>query len=227
MQIVSVSRRGRRGKAGWPSTSRTRGRGFPPENRERIFDAFFTTKPVGEGTGLGLSICHGIVKGFGGEILVESTVGKGSRFTVVLPATEARAVEPTVSDSAPPSTAPRTILVLDDEPAVGRLISGFLGKTHRIVSVSKAREGLALLTSGSIPIDLILCDLMMPEMSGIDFFRELSEVSPELCAKTIFMTGGAFTPKARAFLHTNKNPCLEKPFDVKTCRDTVERALRA
>jgi PAS domain S-box-containing protein len=203
------------------------GTGIAPEIRHRIFDAFFTTKPVGEGTGLGLAICHAIVHGFGGEIHVESTVGKGTLFTVTLPTTDAPSFHVSDPQSLPKTVGPRRLLVIDDEPSLLQMITRTFAPLHTIVSANSGRDGLAKITHGSPPFDLVLCDLMMPGMSGIDFYNELIRVAPDLRAKTVFMTGGAFSQRAREFLEQTKCLCIEKPFEVRELREAVDGWLRS
>jgi PAS domain S-box-containing protein len=200
------------------------GVGIAPQHLERIFDPFFTTKAVGEGTGLGLSICHATVRAFGGAISVASKVGRGTTFTVRLrPATSK-----TAAASCPPPASPRgdrgRVLVVDDEICVGRSLERLLGKQCDVVVEHRAREALARLSRAE-SFDVILCDLMMPEMSGIDFFERATERDPAHGDRFVFMTGGAFTPKARAFLESVPNERVEKPFDIPKLRELIGRRL--
>ena len=204
------------------------GGGISPEVLPRIFDPFFTTKPVGVGTGLGLSICHGIVSGLGGEILVESTVGRGTTFKVLLDAAPPRA-EADVTATAPAAAravAQRgRILVVDDEPLVARALLRILAPHHDVVTRTSAREALADVQGGSEPFDLLLCDLMMPDMTGMELHARVREVAPALADRTVFLTGGAFTPSAREFLARVPNPRIEKPFEPDALRALVARVL--
>jgi CheY-like chemotaxis protein/anti-sigma regulatory factor (Ser/Thr protein kinase) len=189
------------------------GSGIDPDVMKRLFTPFVTTKPVGVGTGLGLSICHRIVTSFGGEISVESKVGKGTRFRVTLPF--AREPLATTTRAAPASSAARRrgrILVVDDEPLVAKVVSRSLAANHEVIGLERSTEALALVRGGE-RFDVILCDLMMPEMSGIDFYKALYEFAPEQAGVVVFLTGGAFTPRARRFLDEVPNRWLEKPFD--------------
>jgi PAS domain S-box-containing protein len=206
------------------------GQGIPPEVLPRIFDPFFTTKPVGVGTGLGLSICHGIVAALGGDISVESAVGKGSTFRVHLPPLDSpRAAPPPAVGEAPQAAAPPArrgrILVVDDEPLVGRAVSRTLASSHEVVVLTSALAALERLTSPDETFDAVLCDLMMPEMTGMELYARLVAAAPALAARTIFLTGGAFTGPARAFLDGVPNACLEKPFEPGALRDTLARVL--
>ncbi|WNG34107.1 response regulator [Archangium violaceum] len=191
------------------------GRGIPPELRERIFEPFFTTKPVGVGTGLGLAICRRLVTEMGGELCVESEPGRGSVFLLRLPTTEGVAEHsPRVTDEPLPQ---RRVLVLDDEVIVGRAVQRLLGAHCEVSVLSRGAEALALVASGR-RFDIILSDLMMPEMSGPRFHEELSRLAPEQAQRVIFMTGGAFTEQSQAFLANNGLPCIDKPIDAQRLR---------
>ena len=202
---------------------RDTGAGIPAHIMKQIFDPFFTTKDVGEGTGLGLAISRNIVEGLGGEITVESKEGHGACFRVLLPpASRKQPSEATVVERVTPATVRRTsVLVVDDEPAVGSTLARVL-RAHDVVVVTNAREALELITSGR-EFDVILSDLMMPTMSGMDLYEALLQRAPASVERMVFMTGGAFTPAARAFLARVPNPRLEKPFDVSHVRAVVEK----
>lgn len=202
------------------------GSGIAPENLTRIFDAFFTTKPVGVGTGLGLSICHRIVSNLGGELQVESELGKGSTFRVVLPATtEEVVVRPKPSKPTDAAGRRGRVLVVDDEPMIATAIGRTLALDHDVVLTSAAKEALSRVTSGEC-FDVIMCDLMMPQMTGMDLYHELSRKAPEQAARMVFLTGGAFTVEARAFLDEVMNQRLEKPFDTRQLLALVNERVR-
>jgi PAS domain S-box-containing protein len=188
------------------------GSGMPPEVIRRLFTPFFTTKPAGVGTGLGLSICHRIVASFGGEIEVESAVGVGSTFRVLLPASQGEfAVSPPIVEVEPPLRRAH-VLVVDDEAVVAGIVKEVLETEHEVTAVTDAREALRLVAAGN-RYDVILCDLMMPSMSGMDLHAELSRADSGLAERMVFVTGGAFTPATRAFLERVRNEHIEKPFD--------------
>jgi len=225
------------------------GAGIAPDVLPRIFDPFFTTRAVGKGTGLGLAIVHGIVTELGGEIGVRSEPGGGSIFTVLLPpARPAAAGGEEAGPGAGPAEVPAAaspragsaaadspgaalnpagadVLVIDDEPMVGRAITRMLVPPHRVVAVCSAAEGLAALAAGRF--DAILCDLMMPEMTGMALHAKLLAESPGLAARMIFLTGGAFTRDASEFLDRVPNARLEKPFTPAQLRLTVARVQAA
>jgi len=201
------------------------GSGMSQEVLGHLFTPFYTTKPVGVGTGLGLSICNRIVQALGGEIMVESELGKGSSFRVFLPASDAvSAVRRTGRVRRPIAALSARILVIDDEPIVGTALKRVMGKDNDVVTETGARKALERIQAGE-HFDLILCDLMMPDMTGVDFYNELKAFAPERAADIVFMTGGAFTPKARSFLDTVNNERLEKPFDMATLKNLVQEHL--
>ena len=205
---------------------RDTGPGIPPEIIGRIFDAFFTTKAVGVGTGLGLAICHRIVTDLGGELTVESEMGKGTTFRVALPVAREEENKAAASVEQPLVAGRRgRILVVDDEELVLRGVKRMLSKEHDVTALAGATEALALCVSGE-RFDLILCDLMMPDMTGMDLHRELLRVAPEQADKMIFVTGGAFTEKALHFLSTTSKEHIEKPFHPANLRAIVQRYLR-
>ncbi len=200
------------------------GTGIAPETRGHIFDPFFTTKGVAEGTGLGLSICRNIIQSAGGSIDADSQVDRGTTFRVRLPPTK-RSYIPLVSQ-APPTVnaeARARVVVVDDEPLVGRSIQRAL-RHHDVQVFSSGEEAIDALCSEE-PCDVVFCDLMMPEVSGMEVFGRVAERRPEIASRFVFMTGGAFTAQAREFLKQTHLVCLEKPFELHQIRDLVrERA---
>jgi PAS domain S-box-containing protein len=212
------------------------GCGIPKELQDRIFEPFYTTKAVGIGMGLGLSISSAIVKAFGGTLSVESTVGRGSAFRVVLPV--APEVKLSQQPPAPPSgssprldsgisaTRPR-VLIIDDELAVAKTLERVLASDCDVVVRNHGRDAIPLLVDGhEPPFDMILCDLMMPEPSGEDVYSQVTTTRPELAERFVFMTGGAFTPRGRRFLESVPVEVLEKPFDLARLRALVTARCR-
>jgi PAS domain S-box-containing protein len=200
------------------------GVGISTKLQPRVFDPFYTTKPVGEGTGLGLAICHGIVHRLGGDITLESEAGRGSVFSVVLPADARRTSRPAPPRPVPPPAIRARILIIDDEPALASALRGLIEEHHDVVVVSSGRGALALLEKDRA-FDLVLCDLMMVDLTGMDLYDHLRRVPPELSDRIIFMTGGAFTPRARAFLERVPNRCLEKPFRIDNVLSLIEEQV--
>ena len=198
------------------------GTGIPPELLEHIFDPFFTTKPVGIGTGLGLSICHGIVTAMGGEIHASNRPEGGAVFRVVLPASTRVGPRAPVQAREAPSMARRTsVLVVDDEMSVGLTLQRLL-RGHEVTTVSSGKQALELVLAGN-HFDVILSDLMMPGLSGMELFDEICRHRPELASRVVFMTGGAFTAAAASFLDRVPNERLEKPFSIAAVRAVVDR----
>jgi PAS domain S-box-containing protein len=202
---------------------RDTGCGIPPAIIKNIFDPFFTTKPIGSGsTGLGLAICHSIVESLGGELTVESEPGKGSLFRVVLPPTVERA-QLQRSERIPVVTRRGRVLIIDDEPMVVAFTGRCL-REHDVIGVTDASDALTRIGAGE-QFDVILCDLMMPNITGIDFFERVGAQRPELAGRIVFMTGGTFTPRAQRFLDSVANPCIEKPFAPPALRALVRERV--
>ncbi|GHG98104.1 hypothetical protein GCM10012319_63360 [Comamonas sp. KCTC 72670] len=205
---------------------RDTGMGMAPEVLSRIFDPFFTTKPVGVGTGLGLSICHGIVESMGGSIQADSELGRGSTFRVVLcAATRELEVLPRLA-AAMQANARARILVVDDEPNVTLALQRSLAADHEVATANSAQAALRLVSDGG-RFDLILCDVMMPGMTGMDLYHELGRCAPEQAGRMVFMTGGAFTPRTVTFLREVPNAKISKPLDLTQLRELVGRSAEA
>jgi PAS domain S-box-containing protein len=212
--------------AGWAAIEvRDSGAGIPAEIRPKIFDPFFTTKPPGVGTGLGLSVCHGIVKSLGGEISFDSEIGTGTVFRVRLPPSHRQPAAGTATPRALGAGGARaSILVIDDEPLVRRAIERSLDKEHDVVSAATAGEALERLAHGD-RFDLILCDLMMPEMTGMEMAERLRQDQPKQSERLVFLSGGAFTPEAAEFLRSAGTRFIEKPFLPDDLRRRVQELL--
>jgi PAS domain S-box-containing protein len=202
------------------------GPGIPPELRDRIFEPFFSTKRIGEGTGLGLSICRNIVQAAGGEITVEPGRGRGATLRVVLPAAPPAARPPTPVPPTAASAGRRgRVAVVDDEPAIRRVAERLLADEHDVVPFEGARPLAERIRAGE-RFDAILCDLLMPDMTGMDLHRLLCELDPGQADAMVFVTGGAFTTEGRAFIDAVQNPVLEKPFDTAAVRRAVRALVR-
>jgi len=190
------------------------GPGIEAEHLGRLFDPFYTTKPVGEGTGLGLAICHKLTSSFGGRIEVESVVGQGTTFRVLLPPTAQ--VAPGVrrgTTCLPPAIEALRILVVDDEDAIRRALGRVL-EPHDVVDVASGEEAVATLTLDP-RYDVVLCDMMMRGGSGADLARELAARWPHLLNRMIVMSGGAVDSASRGFLEEMEasGRLLHKPID--------------
>jgi len=199
------------------------GSGIPPDALSRIFEPFFTTKPVGVGTGLGLSICHGIVASMGGALSVESSSQKGTTFKLELPPGATQ--QPSVLPPPQPASVERRgrFLVIDDEEMVLSAVARILNH-HEIVCLAHAREALDRLKSDD-RFEIVFCDLMMPSMTGIEFYEELLATRPDIASRVVFLTGGAMTSKAAEFLRIVPNDRVQKPFGVNDLRTMVQHIL--
>jgi CheY-like chemotaxis protein len=202
------------------------GPGIASELLGRIFDPFFTTKPVGVGTGLGLPICRGIVQTHGGEISVDSKQGSGATFTLSFPASKLSPIVPRKSDRPPKELTGRErgrVLVVDDETVVAHTLKVLLQGEHDLVVAESGAEALELLQKEKeqLPYDVILCDLMMPGMTGMELFEVLRREHPTLAKRVVFMTGGVSMMRVSEFLESVPNAKFEKPFDIAELRRTL------
>jgi CheY-like chemotaxis protein len=198
---------------------RDTGCGIDPEHLNRLFDPFFTTKPAGVGSGLGLSICNSIINSLGGSIQASSERGQGSAMLVRLPAMAGEYDRPPESETKPdegagclaPAVRGR-VLIVDDEPMVGLVIRQMLEGEHDVEVVDSGSEGIRLLSEHPF-FDVILCDLIMPDVSGKDLYEWVNGQSPDLARRIVFITGGAFTSTSKDFLSNVHNIKLEKPIE--------------
>jgi PAS domain S-box-containing protein len=200
------------------------GPGIDRKNLTRIFDPFFTTRSVGEGTGLGLSICHGIITEHKGTIWVESEPGKGATFIVELPVVTGivpeQVIKPEVEE--PRKTTGAKILVVDDEPEILKFLSRILkGEGHEVDAVDNARDALEKL--GNKRYRLILVDIKMSGMSGIEFYKQAQKIALSLSRRIMFMSGDVMSKDTEAFLSRTRAPHLTKPFDVKQLKEEIRR----
>jgi signal transduction histidine kinase/CheY-like chemotaxis protein len=204
---------------------RDTGTGMSQAVQARIFDPFYTLKPVGEGTGLGLTTCLAIIHHMGGSIGVDSNEGEGSTFRVKLPPATRSARRETVS-SAPEQVVRQRILVVDDEVTLLSSLRRALARDVDIEVASSANDALAMLARDN-RFDVVLCDIMMPEVNGIELYDRVSALHPELRDRFVFMTGGALSPSTLQFLDTTELPHLDKPFDVRDLRRILRRRAKA
>jgi PAS domain S-box-containing protein len=202
------------------------GPGIAPEYLRHVFDPFFTTKEVSKGTGLGLSICHGIVKECGGSICVESELGKGATFTVELPITvEEKQMEVSESSADEAQKAAKAkVLVIDDEPAIRQYLSRMLtAEGHEVETVDNGRDALEKLKSNRYGV--VLLDIKMPGMSGIELYEHVQNMDHFLADRVLFITGDVIGVGVRDFLAKTKASYVTKPLDNRKLMKEINRIL--
>jgi PAS domain S-box-containing protein len=200
------------------------GRGIPPEHLPHVFDPFFTTKPVGVGTGLGLSICHAIITQHGGRIEVEPAGSGGTRVTVVLRAKQRGEAGPSIAQPVVVQGVGRKcVLVVDDEPAIRNLLATLLESEHDVTIAAGGVEAEALLVSAKQSFDAVLCDVTMPDLSGVTLFERVCKARPDLRRRFAFMTGGLFDDEVFERVGGADTPRLEKPFKTDEVTALVQR----
>lgn len=189
------------------------GPGIPSEVLPNIFEPFFTTKPAGVGTGLGLAICKEIVTNAEGDLTVTTQLGKGSTFTVSLPlkgaTSEKKSVDKGQNDAA---VRPAHILVVDDEPTLLKTIQRILENEHSITLAPNGQKAIEILKDKNYSFDIIITDLSMPDVSGIDIYKHIAQQNKGLENHIIFITGGTDSATAKNFLKNVSNLCISKPF---------------
>ncbi len=188
------------------------GSGMGPEVLGRLFEPFFTTKPPGVGTGVGLTIGKNIVEAHGGRIEVESAVGKGSRFRVILPGL--------------PQGQRGRVLVVDDDPSLVASLRRCLESEHEVSTELTGRHALARIRNGE-RFDAIISDLSMPDVTGDQLYKTLAVEYPMQASKVIFMTAGLLSPEALDFAGRVVDRLFEKPLVLAELRETIRRMIMA
>jgi two-component system cell cycle sensor histidine kinase/response regulator CckA len=199
------------------------GAGISPEAQARLFQPFFTTKPVGSGTGLGLMLSRRILTDHGGTISLTSTPGQGTVVRISLPPAPIGHLPeplPRYADALPGVKSGR-VLVIDDDEQLGVVMKRTLSPPHEVTVLSNAGAAVERIMAGE-RFDVILCDVMMAQMTGIDFFARLLLNVPDQAQRIVFVTGGAFTPRSRSFLDDVPNQRIHKPFDIRQLRALVD-----
>ena len=200
------------------------GAGISADHLPKVFEPFFTTKPAGEGTGLGLSICHRLIHAMGGRILVTSEEGRGSRFSVFL------AIAPSSEESETlrseitvgPSRTLR-LLVVDDEVLVARAVRRVFEKEFRVEIALDGPSALEKLRKTEY--DVVLCDVLMPGISGLDVYRQVRAENEPLARRFVFATGGLFSQELSENVKRLSNMIVEKPFDPAELRRVILAAV--
>ena len=217
-------------------TIRDNGVGMDQETLSRIFEPFFTTRLPGKGTGLGLAMVFGVAQNHGGFVDVSSEVGKGSTFRLFFPAEEAPQKKETVkveheinkTDYSPKKiqadSKERTILIIDDEEIVSYLARDMLQMMgHRTLNASNGREGLEIYRENWKEIDVVILDMIMPKMGGLEAFRELKKINPDV--KVVVSSGYEEDERFQEIMREGAFSYLKKPFVIQKLADAVREAL--
>lgn len=205
------------------------GPGIEPDLVSKVFDPFFTTRRPEEGIGLGLSIAYGIIRDHGGNLHLTSSPGLGATFTVEMPVVGSPEAEPESPSgeveavSAPRHREERRILVVDDEPAILDLFIDILARLPiRVDTAANGAEALRKVQDCSY--DLVISDMIMPEMDGPALYREISRRRPEMLRRLVFTTGDSVGASSSEFLERVRRPVIPKPIDIRKVVDVVRSA---
>ncbi len=203
---------------------RDTGHGMSPEVQAQIFEPFFTTKPPGHGTGLGLAMVYGAVSQNDGYVAVESAPDRGTAFHVLLPAVgEAPSARPSPNESSMPAGS-EAVLVVEDEPAIRTLAARMLGRQgYRVRACATGPEAIALLQDSDEPVDLVVTDVIMPEMHGSALAEELRRMRPGV--RVLFVSGYTEEVIGRHGVMEAGVDFLAKPYSVMTLARRVREAL--
>lgn len=195
------------------------GVGIPPEHHARIFDPFFTTKTAEAGTGLGLSISRDLVEEMGGRITITNRPERGSVFSIHVPAQPVS--DPPPAESPAVDSPRRRVLLVDDDSSVLRPLTRALSRFHDVTPARGAHD--ALRKAAQTDFEVVFCDLVMPEMDGVQLIEELWLRHPEYAERVVVLSGGATTTRATNFLETSGVPYMTKPTSLRALREMIER----
>jgi two-component system cell cycle sensor histidine kinase/response regulator CckA len=204
-------------------TVRDTGKGMDKITTERIFDPFFTTKEIGRGTGLGLASVYGIIKAHGGYIDVESRVNQGTTFEIYLPSTTKK-VGKVTKDSKKLIKQSGTVLLVDDEDAVRKVCMSVLKIIgYRVLSAKDGQEAIELYRNNKDEIDIVMLDMIMPNMSGGEVYDRLKEINPEV--KVLLSSGYSIDGEANEIMNRGCDGFIQKPFDIKKLSAKIKEIL--
>ncbi|MCX5811887.1 MAG: PAS domain S-box protein [Proteobacteria bacterium] len=199
------------------------GIGMDSKTKERIFEPFFTTKDMGHGTGLGLASVYGIVKNHGGFINVYSEKGHGSTFNIYLPASE-RAVQKEEAFISDTIKGTETILLVDDEETIIDVNKDFLELLgYSVIAARSGREAIETYKARAETIDLVILDMIMPDIGGAETFEFLKMVNPDV--KAILSTGYSINGQATGIINRGCKAFIQKPFTIQTLSQKIREVL--
>ena len=204
-------------------TVRDTGTGIDPKVIPRIFDPYFTTKPVGQGSGMGLAVAHGIAKNHGGAVTVESVLGRGSTFSIFLPLAEGVPVaEPQKPEAVRPGE--ETLLVVDDEPSIAQMITTILARLgYRVETKMNPNQAVELFRSQAGCIDMVITDMTMPQMTGVQLFEKLKQIRPDI--PVIICTGHSDRIDEKRAARLGVDAYLMKPVTSRKIAATIRKIL--
>jgi two-component system NtrC family sensor kinase len=199
------------------------GPGIPADIQAKIFEPFFTTKAVGQGTGLGLAVAYAIVQEHGGRIRVSSVPGQGASFVAEFPISDEVRPSPRQAVMAPTDRAGAVLVVEDETALASAVVEALNASGFKAEHAADGEEGLACVRRR--PYDVIVCDLKMPRVDGMTFYRAIRATAPELARRVIFVTGDVAGTDAERFLDDSGCRWLAKPFRLgdllRAVRDTL------
>jgi two-component system cell cycle sensor histidine kinase/response regulator CckA len=231
LTIETAAARNDHGRPGVVLSVTDTGSGMDEETCRHIFEPFYTTKNPEKGTGIGLTTVHGIVSQAGGRVEVESQPGLGARFNIILPGVAGAAVldEPFVEQFIPIGRSyerPITVLLVEDEEAIRRLVRCFLDrKWYEVLEASSGENALSVSASYAAPIDLLLTDIVMPDISGMELAEQMLTIRPDI--KVLFMSGYPDDVMPENGMFGDGNRILQKPFTRDELLRSIEDAVAA
>jgi CheY-like chemotaxis protein len=201
------------------------GIGMDDATRQRIFDPFFTTKEMGRGTGLGLASAYGIIKNHGGFINVYSEIGKGTTFNIYLPATEKKKINGGIQPAEKVIKGSGTILFVDDEEMIISLGKEILEKLgYKVLLANGGREALEVYENNRGKIDLVILDMIMPDLSGNDVFEKMKEIDPD--ARVLLSSGYSINGQAAEIIKKGCCGFIQKPFNLIQLSNIIDKIMR-
>jgi CheY-like chemotaxis protein len=200
------------------------GIGMDEATKDRIFEPFFTTKEVGQGTGLGLASVYGILENHGGQIQVESQPGLGATFKILLPTAEKKVVAISPRRPAIEKTGGGKILLVDDEALILKYCHEMVQSLgYDVVSTTKPKEAVSIYHAQQQEFDLVILDMVMPEMDGAEVFDKLASINPDV--KVIITSGYADDGRIEPILASGRHDRLRKPFTSYELSQSIARVL--
>ena len=200
------------------------GRGMDEQTQARMFEPFFTTKEIGKGTGLGLTMVHGIVSRSDGHVCVESEVGRGTTFRIFLPEVQQVVRAETLAPVEEAATSGATVLVVEDNVMVRRLVEEVLREEgYQVVAAAEATEAIEVCQQRAGPIHLMLTDVVMPKVSGCELAARVASIRPDM--KVIFMSGYADSAVAQRGVRPSDGHFLPKPFKTEALVDMIRKVI--